>query len=261
MASRIPPFIDDDDRPLGRLRSRREVLGLMGAAGTTALVAAYAPSVLAQAATASPAASAAAGIPACVVSPELTEGPYFVDGQLERSDIRSDPATGVLREGVPLELRFVISALDGASCVPLSGAIVDVWHCDAAGSYSAVQDRSFDTTEERWLRGFQRTDATGAASFLTIYPGWYSGRAVHIHFKVRTDPDADQGLELTSQLFFDDDVSRAVFEQPPYADKGAQDTPNANDMIFQDGGEVLTLALVPTASGFSAEMPIGVLVA
>jgi protocatechuate 3,4-dioxygenase beta subunit len=259
MASRTPTILDDDDRPVGRLLSRREVLALMGAAGTTALVAAYAPSVLAQEADPS-AAVASIGIPACVISPELTEGPYFVDGQLERSDIRSDPATGVLREGVPLQLRFLISALDGASCSPLAGAIVDVWHCDAAGAYSGVQDRSFDTTEEHWLRGFQRTDANGAARFLTIYPGWYSGRAVHIHFKVRTEPDADEGLEFTSQLFFDDDLSREVFEQPPYADKGPQDTPNANDMIFQDGGEVLTLALVPTTDGFRADMPIGVLV-
>jgi protocatechuate 3,4-dioxygenase beta subunit len=226
MPGRTPTILDDDDRPVGRLLSRREILAIMGAAGTTALVATFAPSVLAQAA--SPSTAASAGIPACVVSPELTEGPYFVDGQLERSDIRSDPTTGVLREGVPLELRFLISALDGAGCVPLSDAIVDVWHCDAAGAYSAVRDRSFDTTEEHWLRGFQRTDATGAASFLTVYPGWYSGRA--------------------------------VFEQPPYADKGPQDTPNGEDMIFQDVGEVLTLPLVPTTAGFSADMPIGVLV-
>jgi protocatechuate 3,4-dioxygenase beta subunit len=264
-ALRNPDPLDDDDRPVGRLLGRREVLALMGAVSTTAVVAAYAPHVLAQAASpdasaASPAASAGSTIPACVISPELTEGPYFVDVQLERSDIRADPISGVLREGLPLELGFLVSAIDGAGCVPLEGAIVDVWHCDAAGVYSAVQDRSTDTSAEQWLRGFQRTDATGSARFLTIYPGWYSGRAVHIHFKIRTEPDAGSGLELTSQLFFDDDVSRAVFEQPPYADRGPQDTPNAQDMIFGDGGALLTLAVVPTADGFRADMPIGVLV-
>jgi protocatechuate 3,4-dioxygenase beta subunit len=266
MTSRIPANLDDDDRPIGRLLSRREVLALMGAVGTTAVAVAYAPRALAQAAApgaaaVSAAASSATDIPACVVSPELTEGPYFVDLQLERSDIRSDPDSGVMREGLPLELRFLASAIDGMTCGPLEGAVVDVWHCDAAGLYSAVQDRNADTTRERWLRGFQRTDASGAARFVTIYPGWYSGRAVHIHFKIRTDPDAGSGLEFTSQLFFDDEVSRQVFAQPPYADRGVQDTPNDADMIFSDSGALLTLALEPTTDGFRADMPIGVLVA
>ena len=94
-------------------------------------------------------------------------------------------------------------------------------------STRASRIATFDTSGERWLRGFQRTDASGLASFLTIYPGWYCGRAVHIHFKIRTDPDAPSGLELTSQLFFDDDMSRSVYTLPPYVVKGAQDVPNA----------------------------------
>jgi protocatechuate 3,4-dioxygenase beta subunit len=263
-ALRDPDPLDDDDRPVGRLLSRREVLALIGAVGTSAVAIAYAPRVLAQAASPVAAGASAApsmAVPACVVSPELTEGPYFVDGQLERSDIRSDPVSGLIRDGLPLELGFLVSRLDGSSCVPFEDALVDVWHCDAAGVYSGVQDRSFDTSAEQWLRGYQRTDAAGRASFLTIYPGWYSGRAVHIHFKVRTDPDADRGLEFTSQLFFDDELSRRVFEQPPYAEKGPQDTPNDEDMIYQDGGGLLTLSLVPTSAGYRAEMPIGVLVA
>ena len=262
-----PSISDDDDRPVGRVLSRREVLVLIGVAGAGAVTAAVAPAVLAQEASppASPLASGTTAapdmaIPACVVSPELTEGPYFVEVDLERSDIRSDPTTGVVREGLPLALRFLVSRLDGTSCLPLEAAIVDVWHCDAAGIYSGVQDRSFDTSEERFLRGFQRTDAAGSASFLTIYPGWYSGRAVHIHFKIRTDPEAASGLEFTSQLFFDDEVSRTVFMQPPYVEKGPHDTPNADDGIFRDGGELLLLALQPTPEGFAADVPIGVLI-
>ena len=259
--------LDDDDRPVGRVLSRREVLALLGAAGATVVTAAYAPRVLAQGASASPTiatdgpvASPGMAMPACVVSPELTEGPYFVDVALDRSDIRSDPTSGILREGLPLELRFLVSRLDGTSCLPFEGVLVDVWHCDATGIYSGVQDRSFDTSGEQWLRGFQRTDADGAASFLTIYPGWYSGRAVHIHFKIRTDPDEASGLELTSQLFFDDEVSRSVFTLPPYAAKGSQDVPNDQDMIYQQGGELLQLALLPTTDGYAAEVPIGVII-
>ena len=108
-----------------------------------------------------------------------------------------------------------------------------------------------------WLPAHGRV---GAASFLTIYPGWYSGRAVHIHFKIRTDPEAPAGLEFTSQLFFDDDVSRSVYTLPPYAEKGAQDTPNAEDGIFRDGGDLLQLALMAIEEGYAADVPIGVLV-
>ena len=100
----------------------------------------------------------------------------------------------------------MVSQADGSACMPMEGVIVDVWHCDALGVYSGVQGNSGN-----FLRGFQRTDANGAAMFKTIYPGWYQGRAVHIHFKIRTDPEADAGFEFTSQLFFDDGSQPAVF--------------------------------------------------
>jgi protocatechuate 3,4-dioxygenase beta subunit len=112
----------------------------------------------------------------------------------------------------------------------------------------------------QFLRGLQRTDADGKATFTTIYPGWYSGRAVHIHFKIRSDPDAAQGLEFTSQLFFDDEVSRTVFTQEPYLVKGPQDTPNDADMIYPGAGELLLLDLVPTGEGYASTFPIGVMV-
>jgi len=128
------------------------------------------------------------------------------------------------------------------------------------GLYSGVSDRFGDTSGQAWLRGYQVTGADGVARFTTIYPGWYQGRAVHIHFKIRTDPDEASGLELTSQLFFDDEVSRSVFTLPPYAAKGSQDVPNDQDMIYQQGGELLQLALLPTTDGYAAEVPIGVII-
>jgi protocatechuate 3,4-dioxygenase beta subunit len=116
----------------------------------------------------------------------------------------------------------------------------------------------FDTTGLRFLRGAQFTDDAGAAEFLTIYPGWYMGRTVHIHFKVRTDPMSDTGYEFTSQLFFDDDLTDVVHAQPPYAAKGSRDTRNSNDGIFQQGDEQLTLAIVEEDDGFAATIEVGV---
>ena len=244
------PFagFDDDDRPIGRFLTRREVLALMGSVSVAAAVAACAPGSSSATGTASTAGSsvaasatsgsasatadaAASAIPTCVVVPELTEGPYYVDTNLERSDIRPNTDDGAVSEGATLELAWVVSQVDGNACVPLEGVIVDVWHCDALGVYSGVQGNGGD-----FLRGVQRTDANGRAAFTTVYPGWYSGRAVHIHFKIRTDPDADAGFEATSQLFFDDAISEAVFTTGVYAEKGAQDVQNDQDGIFQQSG-------------------------
>jgi len=186
------PELDDDDIPVGRVLSRREVLAVFGLGSVSvAALAACGPSALSSAgatptsaATAAVAtASALAALPACVAVPELTEGPYYIDGALERSDIRTDSADGAASEGVPLTLNWVVSTVDGDGCLPLEGAVVDVWHCDAEGVYSGVTERGFDTTGHDFLRGVQRTDAEGRAAFQTIYPGWYQGRAVHIHFR------------------------------------------------------------------------------
>lgn len=245
--------LDDDDRLIGRVLSRREVLALLGAGGVAMTIAACAPGgssgtsagpTSAATAAASDAAtptatsgSAGAGaLPSCVVAPELTEGPYYVDVNLERSDIRPNTGDGTVAEGAPLELGWLVSQVDGDGCMPLEGAIVDVWHCDALGVYSGVQG----SAGTDFLRGFQRTDANGAASFTTVYPGWYTGRAVHIHFKIRTDPDAEAGFEFTSQLFFDDALSQQVYASGVYASKGAQDQTNESDGIFgQSGGATL----------------------
>jgi protocatechuate 3,4-dioxygenase beta subunit len=134
---------------------------------------------------------------------------------------------------------------------------VDVWHCDALGVYSDVQDASGSTVGQTFLRGYQVTDATGAAAFTTIYPGWYRGRAVHIHFKVRTD----NGLEFTSQLFLDDALTDTVHQRDPYAGKGQRDTRNADDSIFRGGGDQLLLDARQDGDGYAATFQIGIQVA
>lgn len=250
----------DDDKPVGRVLSRREALSLLGGLGA-ALVAGSGLTGIALAQTAGTATPAPqltpSSLPACVVRPELTEGPYFVDGQLKRSDIRIDPTDGSIKEGVPLRIQYRVSDVSGGMCAPLEGAQVDIWHCDALGVYSGVSDPGFDTSEQLWLRGYQVTDEDGIAEFLTIYPGWYSGRAVHIHFKIRTEPESAQGYEFTSQLFFDEALTNLVYAQPPYASKGSPDRPNSSDGIFQQSEGLLTLNVVEDGDGYAAIFDIG----
>jgi protocatechuate 3,4-dioxygenase beta subunit len=192
---------------------------------------------------------------ACVVRPELTEGPYFVDERLNRSDIRSDPATGAISPGAPLDLSFNVSRFAANACTPLGGMIVDLWHCDHAGVYSDARDRSFTTTGQKFLRGYQTTDANGVARFATIYPGWYRGRAVHVHFKIRSALTG-RGEEFTSQLFFDDALTDAVYAKAPYADKGVRNVRNSNDGIFNESGGQLTLDIKPSGPGYAGAFSI-----
>jgi protocatechuate 3,4-dioxygenase beta subunit len=199
------------------------------------------------------AAIAATPMPTCIVTPAQTEGPYFVDEQLNRSDIRDGEV------GTPLQLTLrVISVVEGA-CEPMVGAIVDIWHCNALGVYSGVQDRAgqFNTLGQAFLRGYQVTDESGTVQFSTLYPGWYPGRAVHIHFKVRIEPGAVQGLEFTSQLYFQDAISDTVFAQEPYASRGQRSTRNERDRIYQGGGDQLTLTPTPIGDGFQSAFEIG----
>ena len=178
---------------------------------------------------------------------------------MERSDIRTDPSGGDARPGVPLALTFAVARVSGGECNAFEGAVVDVWHCDALGEYSGVSGAGqSDTTGEGWLRGYQVTDANGVARFTTIYPGWYSGRAVHIHFKVRTNPASNTGTEFTSQLFFDDTLSSEIFTTvEPYSEKGTQDVTNDQDGIFQESNGQLTLDVSGDADGYAATFAIG----
>ncbi|WP_199312115.1 intradiol ring-cleavage dioxygenase [Phormidium tenue] len=201
--------------------------------------------------------AATAGQPACTVRPQQTEGPYFVDEALNRSDIRSDPTTGSVKPGVPLKLQFRVSQVGADACVPLAGAMVDVWHCDATGAYSDVNDRQANTLGQKFLRGAQVTDADGTVEFTTIYPGWYPGRTAHIHFKIRGNTAENQGYEFTSQLYFDDVLSDRVYAQPPYSDRGDRTTRNQNDGIFRSGGDQLILPITEAREGYTGRFEIG----
>lgn len=272
--------MDNDDEMVGRLLSRREVMALFGAAGAaflagcgdsaatsataTGIPAAATPGANAPAATSVSAATSVAGgataVPSCVVSPALTEGPYFVDAQLNRSDIRSDPTSGEARQGVPFDLTINVRQVSAAACTALAGALVDIWHCDAEGNYSNVADQTvgFNTVGQQWLRGQQTSDASGMVTFTTIFPGWYPGRAVHIHFKVRTAANASQSYEFTSQFFFDPAAAQAIYANPPYAAKGQPDTPNSSDGIYQGGGDQLLVPVAKAGDGYAGVFDIGI---
>ena len=201
------------------------------------------------------------GAATCTLTRELTEGPYYFDVDSIRSDIRED------REGVAL--RLAVQVRDAAECTPLANAVVDVWHCDALGVYSGFESASEGagsgraapsednpgeapgsggpppgggggagrTDEETYLRGAQVTNPDGIVEFRTVYPGWYRGRTVHVHAKVHVD----NSTVLTTQLFFDEAVTEAVYAREPYASDPGRDTFNADDNIF-DGSLVLTLS-------------------
>jgi protocatechuate 3,4-dioxygenase beta subunit len=241
-----------DDIPCGRLLSRREALAAIGAFGAPLLAGLTPAPARAQS-------TAGGALPSCIARPQQTEGPFFVEEGLNRSDIRSDPKSGQLMPGVPLRLAFRVSSLTGTTCAPLAGAQVDVWHCDAAGRYSDV--RGFgsgpSTAGQQFLRGYQLTDATGAAQFVTIYPGYYAGRAVHVHFKVRTEGAAGRKYGFTSQLYFDEALTERVFAVEPYAGRGGRWLRNADDGIFRDGGRQLLLAPERDAQGYTATFAVG----
>ena len=268
--------MDNDDVQVGRLWSRREVLALFGGAGMVLVVGCSddnddAPQptstsaagegtseATAEATAEATSAGASAGetpLPSCIVTPELTEGPYFVDEMLDRSDIRSDPGGADTREGAELTLTLNVYQVANGGCEPLEGAMVDVWHCDAVGRYSDVDDNTegFDTRGEKWLRGFQTTDAGGSVTFTTIYPGWYQGRATHIHFKVRKD-----NLEFTSQFFFDDALSDEVHVAGAYAEKGAAGRlQNGADGIYGQSGGQLQLDVSQDGASYATSFDIG----
>lgn len=194
---------------------------------------------------------------ACIVTPEQTEGPYFVDEKLMRSDIRFDPIDGSIQEGVPLTLMINVFKTGNSACTPIKDAVVDIWHCNAEGVYSDARDRSFDTRGRKFLRGYRLTDEEGAVKFFTVYPGWYNGRAVHIHFKIRVTDVSGKNHEFTSQLYFDDKLNDEIFALAPYAGKGMRRINNSNDRIYEDGGQQLMLKPKKTADGYMASFDVG----
>jgi protocatechuate 3,4-dioxygenase beta subunit len=157
------------------------------------------------------------------LTPVQTEGPFFVDTGLVRSDIRDG------KPGVVLELGLRV--VEAASCTPIPGALVEVWHADANGAYSAfdiAQGNSQNQAGATFLRGFQRTNEDGRVEFLTVYPGWYPGRTPHIHLMVLVEGRTEL---LTTQLYFPEDVTDAVYALAPYVARVPRSTTNATDGI------------------------------
>jgi protocatechuate 3,4-dioxygenase beta subunit len=252
--------MENDDKPIGTILSRRDALKILGISSAATLITSCASNLAetlspTSAPTTTPVTQPLATtissntLPACVVRPDMTEGPFFVDEVLNRSDIRSDPTDGAISTGTPLELTFNVSQVGANGCNPLSNAQVDIWHCDANGIYSDVQN----AVGKKFLRGYQTTDFNGLATFTTIYPGWYPGRAVHIHFKIRYN-----GYDFTSQVFFDDVITDQVYLQEPYAGRGERNIRNARDGIYINGGEQLLLVVNQTATGYASTFDIGI---
>ena len=185
-----------------------------------------------------------AGLVTCVLAPEQTEGPYYVDDAAVRRNVTEG------KPGAALTLRLTV--VNASSCKPIKGAAVEIWHCDAAGVYSGVSQQG--TENERFLRGVQRTDAKGLAVFRTIYPGWYRGRTVHIHTMVHIGGN----VVHTGQLYFADSVTDAVYARSPYNKRPGRDPRNSGDSIYRNGGKRSTLKLVKSGSAYSGLITMGV---
>lgn len=205
---------------------RRTVLRTAGLAG---LAAAFGPKALALLGE-----EEASAATTCVLTPETTEGPYWVEDTMTRRDIREG------KPGLPLQIRFTV--VNAKTCKIIRGADVEIWHADAEGEYSGFDGASSGggpqggggvaATSTRYLRGHQKSDASGKAEFLTVFPGWYPGRTPHIHMKVNVGGDTVH----TGQVFFDEKITAAVYRQAPYRARGQADTPHSSDMIFDEAG-------------------------
>jgi protocatechuate 3,4-dioxygenase beta subunit len=232
----------------GRI-TRRGSLVSLGGVVATALTAGGVKVAVSRAAGEADAASngpaaVASGAVSCVLSPEMTAGPYYLEGDKVRRDIREG------RPGVPLALR--LSVLDVSTCKPIKGAAVDIWHCDTGGTYSGFAQEGTDGLT--FLRGIQRTDANGLALFQTVYPGWYPGRAVHIHTSVYLGGN----VVHTGQFFFPDKLTDTVYTKAPYSSRPNRDMRNATDSIFRNGGSRSILKLAKRGTGYVGSIAMGV---
>jgi protocatechuate 3,4-dioxygenase beta subunit len=248
------------------LLSRRQAMGLFAGLGAGVVAAACGGGSSSKGSssttrTTSAGASATTGSSAaCVLTPEVTEGPYYLDLDKVRSDIAER------KDGTPLDLK--ITVVDATGCAPIKDAAIDVWHCDAGGVYSGFSQASAGgpgggpgggtqstTDDQTFLRGTQVTDANGLGQFQTIYPGWYRGRAVHIHMKVHVGGS----VVHTGQLFFDDGLTDQVYQSAQYSSRGTPDVRNSADDIYRSAGAAsAVLAVTPSGQGYAGEITVGV---
>jgi Dioxygenase len=184
------------------------------------------------------------GLVRCVLTPELTEGPYYVAGEKLRRDVtEGKPGTSLLLN---------LTVVNASTCKAVKNASVEIWHCDAGGVYSGSVANNAGTN---FLRGVQKTSAAGIATFKTIYPGFYQGRAVHIHVKVHVGGS----VVHTGQLFFPASVTNVVYKRAPYSAHGTTpDTLNPNDSIFRNGGSKGLLTLKKSGAGYVGSIGMGV---
>ena len=228
-----------------RIGRREALTTLFGAAGAAA---AYgcSSSVTSPTTTSSTTSSPTSTNAQCAVTPGETAGPYPSVTSLVRSDIRED------RAGTPLTLTIkVVNA--NASCAPVANANVEVWHADVGGNYSEYASE----TAKTYLRGIQTTDAAGQVVFTTIYPGWYQGRATHIHVEVKIGGVSRK----VTQMAFPESINNTVYTSGAYASRGLNPTSNASDMVFTDSlsSELVTPTGSP-ASGYTVAFQAGIAV-
>ena len=195
----------------------------------------------------------------CRLTAAVEEGPFYVDEALIRRDIRD------ARPGTQTLLRLKI--VDDTTCVPISGATVDIWHCDAEGTYSAApaMDKAERTAsghlkpvgDARFLRGRQVADGNGFVEFVTIYPGWYSGRTPHVHLKVYVS----EREAATTQMFFPKALSKEIYAATPaYAKHGQPDTTNDNDGVLHraQGADGTWPKMTRVGDGLTGTLTIGI---
>lgn len=234
-----------DDARISRRATLTRIGGLLaGAVAVGGWKAADSLSSTAEEAESSGPAGVALGAVSCVLAPEQTEGPYYLDDHRVRRNITEGKA------GVPLTLRLTV--VNVSTCRPIKGAAVDIWHCDAGGVYSGTSVQGTD--DDRFLRGIQRTDAKGLALFRTIYPGWYQGRTVHIHVMVHLGGN----VVHTGQLYFPDALTDALYRRSPYSRRPNRNPRNAGDSIYRNGGKRSTLKLAKSGSGYVGSITMGV---
>lgn len=253
-----------NDTPTRDAIGRRTVLVATGAGA-----AALAVGVAASQTPAAPASDTADAVPVaaaavCTLTKEMTEGPYYLDGQYVRADITEG------KTGFPLKLALTV--VDDDTCATISNALVEIWHCDALGEYSGyVGNNGHDEPDSgTFLRGGVLTDSSGVANITTVYPGWYRGRCVHIHVKVHvgvtltSDGSFTGGTELhTGQLFFDETITARVGALSPYSANTVTRTTLAQDGIYDDGGAasgLLTLTALGSSpsAGYTGTLTLGV---
>jgi protocatechuate 3,4-dioxygenase beta subunit len=235
--------------PLNKV-SRRDALGLLGLGGAALSLGCGSNSSTTPTATTgttTTGGSTASG--ACAVTPTETLGPYPSLTNFVRSDIREG------KSGLPLALTITIVNTNN-SCSPVANAAVNIWQCDAQGNYSEYAQPGYNGTGQTFLRGIQTTDASGRVTFTTVFPGWYQGRATHIHVEVKVN----NAVVKVTQIAFEESIIAAVYANGVYAAKGRNPTSNASDMVFADSlsSETATITGGGAMSGYSAAFTVGV---